>query len=107
MERSTKLVFHIPYYAWADRKLTAVDGRGFKLDFISHLQNRGVFTFYFTEAGIYYNGREYKEELMTIFCDEDSANDYIDVFERLTEIWADELRQEVYLYELNNTLVSF
>ena len=99
-----KLVLHIPHYAWENEQLVKIDYASFKEYLYEQLKEIGLISWYSADARGYYKGREYDEELLTVFCDEPMRDTIIEVFERTYFDLRDLMRQEAFAYECDGTL---
>jgi hypothetical protein len=102
-EYTSKLVFHIPHYAWENESLVEVDYKSFKKNFCGRLLDEGFTSWCTTSARGYYKGREAEEELLTLFCN-DNAEAAISAFKTAVSESKSILRQEEYAYEHNGVL---
>lgn len=100
----TKLVLHIPHYAWENEQLVEIDHARFKEYLYEQLTGMGLISWYSTDARGYYKGREFAEELLTIFCDESVKDEVTEVFCRTYFALREVMRQEAFAYECDGVL---
>ena len=100
----TKLVLHIPHYAWENERLVKIDHASFKAYIGEQLTKVGIISWYTTMACGYYKGREFDEELLTVFCDESMKDDITEIFKHAYFDMRALMRQEAFAYECNGTL---
>lgn len=103
----TKLVLHIPHFKWQDGRLVAIDYAGFKGLLEEGLAKSGAESWYCSMVRANYRGREYDEELITVFVDSVSADSVVRVFKEAVSQKAHELQQEAYAYEINHELFVY
>jgi len=100
-----KLVLYVPCYAWDGEKLIGIDYRSFKADLYKAFEQIGLVSWSCQTSKGVFKGREYNQEVLTIFSEEVLKSNIISEFRRLLKIYHGELRQEAYAYEDNNSLV--
>lgn len=101
----TKLVLHIPHFAWEDGTLVPIDHLLFNRKLYAVLQEIGVDSWYVTKAQGFYKGRDYEEELLTVFCHGKDADAIADRFCMGFLENRDLMQQEAFAYERNGQLV--
>jgi len=100
-----KLVLYVPCYAWDGEILIGIDYRSFKADLYKAFEQIGLVSWSCQTSKGVFKGREYNQEVLTIFSEEVLKSNIISEFRRLLKIYHGELRQEAYAYEDNNSLV--
>lgn len=102
-----KMVFHIPHYAVAHNgSLIGVVYQDFKNEFTDMLSSNGVSRWYSADVSVTDAGNEFKEELLTVFCDEELDSVLSRGFLDKVCKYDKYLQQSEYLYERNDVLVS-
>ena len=99
-----KLVLHIPHYAWENDQLVKIDYTYFKEYLYKQFEEIGLMSWYSTDARGYYKGREFAEELLTVFCHKEIRDVVIDVFRRTYFELRAVMRQEAFAYECSGVL---
>lgn len=106
-EEMSRVVFHIPHFAYVENHLVGVYYEGFKKELEAKMADMGLRGWYYLDAkGAFYN-RIYNEELLVFLGESQVVKDVISLFKETVKTWAKELLQEQYCYELNNQLVTF
>lgn len=106
-DEMSRVVFHIPHYAYVDGKPFGVYYEAFQRDLEEQLSKLGVSGWYYVEARGAYCGRNYREDLLIFLGESQIVQSVIDLFRQTVKLWDGELRQEQYCYELDNELVTF
>lgn len=102
-EYGTKIVLHIPHFAFVDGGLVEIEHEDFCKAMSIFLNACGVTDWYETIAYGRYKGRRYEQELWTLFTKEEKKEDVLTAF-RATMKMFDWLHQESIGYECNGTL---
>lgn len=107
MEKSynTKLVLHIPRFAWENDRLVDIDYPQLKKRVFGRLITLGITGWYTTDSVGYYKGRGYDQELLTVFCAESEADAVIGAFREAFFETRDTMRQEAFAYERDGALI--
>lgn len=99
-----KISFHIPGFKFVDGKMLNVYIGEFKEALSKELSAISVEAFFSEKAVGYYKGREYPQEIITVFYnDEDVLSCFINAVSRMREA----LKQESFAYELNGTMYVY
>lgn len=99
-----KISFHIPGFKYVDGKMLNIYIDDFKEALAKELACISVEAFFSEKAIGYYKGREYPQEIITVFYnDEDVLGCFIKVVFKMREA----LRQEAFAYELNGTMYVY
>jgi hypothetical protein len=104
MKYETKIVLHIPLFRWDGEKLIRIDNSGVTQAIKKHFNDLGIKSWYCTDATGYYNGRSFKQELLTVYCDKTTEPRFIQLFKHVFCKSNDVLQQESFAYEVNNCL---
>lgn len=106
-EEMSRVVFHIPHYAYVDGRAIGVYYEEFQREFEVKMSVLGVSGWYLLESRGVYNGRSHKEDLLVFLGESQVVKDVISLFRETVKAWDEELKQEKYCYELDNQLVTF
>ena len=98
---SNKISFHIPGFKYIEGKMLNIYLDDFKAVLNKELEKVGIEAFYAEKAVGYYKGREYSQEIITVFFNKE---DVLGCFVRTVYSMRDSLKQEAYAYELNGTM---
>lgn len=98
---SNKISFHIPGFKYIEGKMLNIYLDDFKAVLNEELEKVGIEAFYAEKAVGYYKGREYSQEIITVFFNKE---DVLGCFVRTVYSMRDSLKQEAYAYELNGTM---
>lgn len=98
---SNKISFHIPGFKYVEGKMLNIYLDDFKAALYDELQKVGIEAFYAEKAMGYYKGREYPQEIITVFFDKE---DVLGCFVRTVYSMRESLKQEAYAYELNGQM---
>ena len=101
-----KLMFHIPHFAFVDGVLIGIDYTSFKEMLSERFVKIGVSSWYSSLVKGIYKGREYDEEILTVYCVDDIDTAIINEFITGVSMFHHELRQEYYAYEKDDILVT-
>lgn len=101
---SNKISFHIPGFKYVEGKMLNIYLDDFKAVLYNELQKVGIEAFYAEKAIGYYKGREYPQEIITVFFDKE---DVLGCFVHAVCCMRDSLNQEAYAYELNGTMFVY
>lgn len=104
---ANQIAFHIPHYAWADEKLVPIDYKMFKKAILDSLAEHRVNGAYSSPATGYYKGREYEEEILTVYTDASVMADIISSFGNLCDQFKAEMMQEQFAVEVNGELLLY
>lgn len=100
----TKIVLHIPHFAFSDGGLVEIDCYGFCKALCERMNGNGITDWYETNAFGRYKGRRYDQELWTLFVRPDQKDVVLESFREMFSEWNDVLQQEAFAYELNGVL---
>ena len=98
---SNKISFHIPGFKYVEGKMLNIYLDDFKAVLYNELQKVGIEAFYAEKAMGYYKGREYSQEIITVFFDKE---DVLGCFVRTVYAMRESLNQKAYAYELNGQM---
>ena len=98
---SNKISFHIPGFKYVEGKMLNIYLDDFKAALYDELQKVGIEAFYAEKAMGYYKGREYPQEIITVFFEKE---DVLGCFVRTVYSMRESLKQEAYAYELNGQM---
>lgn len=101
---SNKISFHIPGFKYVEGKMLNIYLDDFKAALYNELKKVGIEAFYAEKAIGYYKGREYPQEIITVFFDKE---DVLGCFVHAVCCMRDSLNQEAYAYELNGTMFVY
>lgn len=101
---SNKISFHIPGLKYIEGKMLNIYLDDFKAVLNKELEKVGIEAFYAEKAVGYYKGREYPQEIITVFFDKE---DVLRCFVRTVYEMRDSLKQEAYAYELNGVMHTY
>ena len=96
-----RISFHIPGFKYIEGKMLNIYLDDFKAALNKELEKVGIEAFYVVKAVGYYKGREYPQEIITVFFDKE---DVLGCFARTVYSMRDSLKQEAYAYELNGKM---
>lgn len=106
-EEMSRVVFHIPHFAYVENHLVGVYYEGFKKELEAKMADMGLRGWYYLDAkGAFYN-RIYNEELLVFLGESQVVQSVASLFRETVKAWAEELMQEEYCYELDNQLLTF
>lgn len=95
---TNKISFHIPGFKYIEGKMLNIYLDDFKAALNKEFGKIGIEAFYAEKAIGYYKGREYPQEIITVFFDN---------FARTVYSMRDSLSQEAYAYESNGTMYVY
>ena len=101
---TNKISFHIPGFKYIEGKMLNIYLDDFKAVLNKELKKNGIEAFYALKAVGYYKGREYPQEIITVFFDKE---DVLGCFARTVYSMRDSLKQEAYAYELNGAMYIY
>lgn len=101
----TKLVLHIPHYAWINDEITKINYHLFKELLTRHLAMKNILAWNISLSTGCYKGRDYEQELLTVFCHADVAKDIIAIFYDVYNANNNIMHQESFAYEYNSKLI--
>ena len=101
---TNKISFHIPGFKYIEGKMLNIYQDDFKAALNKELEKVGIEAFYAEKAVGYYKGREYPQEIITVFFNKE---DVLDCFARTVYSMRDSLKQEAYAYELNGKMYVY
>ena len=101
---TNKISFHIPGFKYIEGKMLNIYLDDFKAALYSELEKVGIEAFYAEKAVGYYKGREYPQEIITVFF---ANEDVLGCFARTVYSMRESLKQEAYAYELNGTMYVY
>ena len=101
---TNKISFHIPGFKYIEGKILNIYLDDFKAVLNKEFEKVGIEAFYALKAVGYYKGREYRQEIITVFFDKE---DVLGCFARTVYSMRDSLKQESYAYELNGTMYVY
>ena len=99
-----RISFHIPGFKYIEGKMLNIYLDDFKAVLNKELEKVGVEAFYAEKAVGYYKGREYPQEIISVFFDKE---DVLGCFARTVYSMRDSLNQEAYAYELNGKMYIY
>ena len=101
---TNQISFHIPGFKYIEGKMLNIYLDDFKALLNSELKKIGIEAFYAEKAVGYYKGREYPQEIISVFFDKE---DVLGCFARTVYSMRDSLNQEAYAYELNGKMYIY
>ena len=101
---TNKISFHIPGFKYIEGKMLNIYLYDFKAVLNKELEKVGIEAFYAEKAVGYYKGREYPQEIISVFFDKE---DVLGCFARTVYSMRDSLSQEAYAYELNGKMYIY
>ena len=101
---TNQISFHIPGFKYIEGKMLNIYLDDFKALLNSELKKVGIEAFYAEKAVGYYKGREYQQEIITVFFNKE---DVLGCFARTVYSMRDSLNQEAYAYELNGKMYIY
>ena len=101
---TNKISFHIPGFKYIEGKMLNIYLDDFKAVLNKELEKVGIEAFYAVKAVGYYKGREYPQEIISVFFDKE---DVLGCFAHTVYSMRDSLSQKAYAYELNGTMYVY
>ncbi len=106
MTLSHKFTFHIPRFKW-ENELVPIDYAAFEKTLGDELNKLGITSFYTVVATGHYDGHDFDEDLLVVYCNKDVACSVADMFESLCKKYNDLLCQDSYAYEKDGEMIIF
>ena len=104
---ANRIAFHIPHYAFVEEKLMPIDYKAFRKSILDSLAEHRVNGAYCTVATGYYKGREYEEEILTVYTDASVMAYIISGFGNLCDQFKAEMMQDQFAVEVNGEMLIY